>query len=306
MAAGEIRAFTEEGNINPEWTQFINNRDPLTSEIAAHYLSGSKLRKETRCLMQECVMPSRTCSFTDSSTKTEFFNPMMLCFFCDRTFHTGCLDLDSNLIREESVPWRCCDCKKSLLNSHCQDYYKKTSYKLNLINRRTRFLNKTLIPEKESSFKGEIEFDLEDLASFERRAIAIMKEEDPDTVLDVTTVTPTLVKQVMKARNDKKRSMEAAERFRMEMERKERELKSLREQIERTCISSDSSRSLYATMNANDSIAHDSSQIGPSFRGIEHSSMLYPSTGSNRASNLLNTFYTGRDSSANIERNNFV
>ena len=112
-------AFTSEGSINPQWTQHINDRDALTSEIAAYFLSGEKLKLDVKCMATECVLKSRTCKFDNVETKKLEHNPMMLCFFCNRTFHTACYDLDSHLIREETVPWKCNECRRDLLNKHC-------------------------------------------------------------------------------------------------------------------------------------------------------------------------------------------
>jgi hypothetical protein len=272
MATGGSSPFTSDGNVNPVWMQQINNKDALTSEIAAYFFSGDVLKPEIRCFMQNCVMKSRTCSYLDEATKITEYNPMMLCFFCDRTFHCGCVDLDSYLIREESVPWQCQDCKRNLLNQHCQEYYKSSQYKILLIHRREKRIQQSFLPENRQKLK-EVEFSVADIQSFDRRAVAILQDEDPESTKDITLFTPLVFRKVMQARVEKKASQEAVERYRAEMEKKEKHIKDMEERMKALELS------LSKSKISDDTIDESSTQFGsPSFSGVGHSSVLTPST----------------------------
>ena len=288
--------FTSEGNLNPTWLQ-QNNQDALVPEITSYFLPGEKLKAETLCFAAECVMPNRQGIYVNKDTTKTEFSPMMLCFFCDRTFHTGCMDLDSYLIREEAVPWQCRDCKRDLLNKHCQAYYNKTKYQTSLIDRRKRFLLPTCLPENEETFQKDIEFLKTDNASFKRRAIQIMAEEDPDSVADISAITPLLQKQVMKARADKRASWESAERFRLELEKKDRHIKQLEELAQQNVAN--------GTVR-DESTFQISTQGSPSFHGVASSSVYQSTSGGVRAAtDLLTSIYTETDKTADIEKNTF-
>ena len=280
--ASNVNVFAGDGSINPQWLQHITNVDALVSEITAYFLPGENLKPDVKCCMTDCVIQRRSGKVPAQSTPE--FNPMLLCFFCDRVFHTGCLDLDEHLIKEESVPWKCNECKSDLMNEPCRSYYQKSSYLTNMIERRSRFLIPTIV-ETESSFPTELEFKKADLDSFERRAKQILAEEDPEVIKNPKLITPYVLKRVMQSRADKKRAKEVSERFKMELERAQA-------QIRATAMSS-----TQLHVPALDVTVADQSM---SFNAPLSSTMM-PSVFGTRATNVLANLYTSGNTTASIE-----
>jgi len=287
MPDSDPDVFASDGTINPQWLGFITNKDPAVSEIAAYFLPGDKLNPEAKCCVLECVMPNRTGKFTMPNA-TEV-NPMMLCFFCNRVFHAGCMDLDAHLIREESVPWKCGDCKIDLMNQHCQGFYNQTGYKSSLIIRRTKFL-KTGTKESNESFQRDLEFSKADLESFDRRSRQLLIEDDPEVTENPSFITPYVLKRVMQSRADKKRASEVSERFQAELARTQTRLR----EVEASYVQQQASPS--QTTNADQSMTFN----------VPHSSTFMPNMATDRATTVLSNLYTSGNTSAVIEANQTV
>ncbi|XP_070507526.1 uncharacterized protein, partial [Chironomus tepperi] len=267
----QTNVFTEDGTINPQWLQHITNEDALISEISAYFLSAEKLKPEVKCGMTDCVMKKAG----SSASSIPQINPMLLCFFCNRSFHAGCLDLDEYLIKEEAVPWKCPECKKDLMNEACQTYYQQSSYAETMILRRSKFLLPT-IKETESILLADLEFSKVDLDSFERRARQILSEEDPDVINNPKLVTPYVLKRVMQSRADKKRAAEISERFKIELEKAQAQIRE---------------SALKVPSNLDQSLSFQ----------VPHSSTMVPNVFGTRASNVLSNLYTSGNTTASIE-----
>ena len=284
MSVTDPDVFASDGSINPLWLQFITNKDPAVPEIAAYFLPGDKLNPEARCCLSECLMPSRTGKFT--TPEAIELNPMMLCYFCNRLFHAGCLDLDAHLIREEPVPWKCSDCKMDLSNQHCQAFYNQNGYKDMLIVRRAKFL-KSNVKETNEAFQTELEFAQSDLESFDRRSKQILFEEDPEVTENPTLITAYLLKLVMQSRADKKRAIEVNKRFRREIEKAQFRIKEVQTNFSRQQASS-----------SHINIADQSISFN-----VPSPSTILHSNPTNQVTNVLTNLYTSGNTTAGIECN---
>ena len=173
----------------------------------------------------------------------------------------------------------------------------KTKYQDDLLSRRSKLLLPACLPESDEDLAGDLEFCLVDINSFERRALAIMAEDDPESITDITAITPLLLKQVMKSKSDKKASIESAERYRLELENKVKEIAQLK-----LLMSKESVRMQEASHD--DTMANTSVSGSPSFSEAHHSSRL-PTVGSDRANNTLIGHYLGHEKPSDLERSTY-
>lgn len=286
----------KDGTLNPQWLQSKSSADELFSKIKAYFLPGSKIRQDVQCQARYCVMPTRL----PGAVKEEY-NPMMLCYFCDRPFHAGCYNLDAALIKEEKVPWKCEDCRSNISNEHATKFFNVSKgYKLSLKERRSKYLRESVIPDDKPQFALDTEFEVADKESFKRRALQVASQADLTmnlSMLDEASEIEVLQHSIMRSKADELRAHETSKRVMAELEAEQRRTKEASNEIEFLRRQIEMMRNGIKTQPI-PLIAVTS----PGTSADTHPTIIQSAS----ANETLTSQYTAGNTTARIEQNNYV
>ncbi|KAG5672334.1 hypothetical protein PVAND_002468 [Polypedilum vanderplanki] len=121
------------------------------------------------CSAPVCTRRSQSAAFHDLHASRTVFEPMLLCFTCNRISHVKCNGLTIETFKEQHLPWTCKHCQSDIHNPIATAYMNETSYELPLKARRKHFLraeaaaDPIIIGDDE-----EIEFDEVDTQAFSK------------------------------------------------------------------------------------------------------------------------------------------
>lgn len=174
MSEETVQLFVN-GKLNEEWIKNLENHDGNTVKIRAFYLAGARMKDTVECHRASCICKTKKAMYVDPVTKESEAQPMMLCYFCNRTYHLKCIGLDLRKVGEESTPWICTGCMSGSDRDIMKKYLEETGYRISLTERR-KLLLKDL--SSETNYEIDAPYDVLDLTAFNMQENDVA--DDPD------------------------------------------------------------------------------------------------------------------------------
>ncbi|KAG5670377.1 hypothetical protein PVAND_000647 [Polypedilum vanderplanki] len=207
---------------NPNWRSEQENLDDLFARHESYFLPGKAIKPDVACQSTVCKWETRSAAGKSSAETSGVlpgvsqtipkYQPMALCFSCNRCYHLICIDIT---LREddpygkswfsESLPWLCPECQFKPLNIYAEQYYESNKWKEGIESRRKQVLSAFALnsdPKLARALKPKAEYYQDDLLIFtELETTAYFSTYQPDQQKEIEKVINSMADIVIERDN---------------------------------------------------------------------------------------------------------